>query len=56
VTTSNWGSRNDLEEVVALARSGALRATSERFPLSEINAVFEMLRAGRVAGRAVLVP
>ena len=54
--TSNWGTRNELEEVLALARSGNLVSTIERHPLSEINEVFERLAAGQIPGRAVLVP
>ena len=56
VTTSYWGSRNDLEDVVALARAGAISARVERHDLSEINHVFARLAAGDVEGRAVLVP
>lgn len=51
-----WGTRPDLERVVALARSGALRVTTERFPLSRAPEAIDALRAGAVRGRAVLVP
>ena len=54
--TSNWGTRNELEEVLALARSGRLVSAIERHPLSEINEVFERLATGQIPGRAVLVP
>lgn len=54
--TSNWGTRNELEEVLALARSGRLVSTIEKHPLSEINEVFQRLATGQIAGRAVLVP
>ncbi|MGI4896243.1 MAG: NAD(P)-dependent alcohol dehydrogenase [Janthinobacterium lividum] len=53
---SNWGSRNELEEVLALARTGRLVHTIEQHPLSQINEVFERLATGRIPGRAVLVP
>ena len=56
LTTAWWGSRNDLREVVALARTGRLIPALERFPLAEINEVFTRLEAGQVTGRAVLVP
>lgn len=56
LTSSNWGSRNELAEVLALARSGDLVSTIEQFPLSEINEVFDRLGRGRIKGRAVLVP
>jgi propanol-preferring alcohol dehydrogenase len=56
LTTSNWGSRNELEEVLALARHGNLVSNIDQFPLSEINEVFDRLSRGLVVGRAVLVP
>jgi len=56
VTTSTWGSRNELEEVLALARSGKITGRVERFPLGSINEVFEKLEKGEIEGRAVLVP
>jgi propanol-preferring alcohol dehydrogenase len=56
LTTSHWGTRTELEEVVALARDGRLRIDVERAPLEAINDVFARLEAGEVAGRAVLVP
>ena len=56
LTTSDWGSRNELAEVIALAEQGRLRGHVERHPLQDINAVFERLEHGQVDGRAVLVP
>ena len=56
LTTSNWGSRNELAEVVALAQAGKLSVDVERAPLEEINDVFARLERGDVRGRAVLVP
>jgi propanol-preferring alcohol dehydrogenase len=56
VTTSTWGTRNELEEVVAHARAGNLELRVERHPLEDINEVFARLAAGRIEGRAVLVP
>jgi propanol-preferring alcohol dehydrogenase len=56
ITTSNWGSRNDLAEVIALARAGRLTATVERHPLDDINQVMDRLEAGQVQGRAVVTP
>jgi propanol-preferring alcohol dehydrogenase len=51
-----WGTRPDLEQVVALARSGAVRVETERFALSRAPEAIEMLRSGGVRGRVVLVP
>jgi alcohol dehydrogenase, propanol-preferring len=56
LTTSMWGSRNELAEVIALAEQGRLHGHVERHPLTEINIVFERLQRGEVDGRAVLVP
>ena len=56
LTTTYWGSRNELAELVALAEQGRVRSRIERYPLAEINTVFERLEAGLVDGRAVLVP
>lgn len=55
-TTVAWGSRNDLREVVGLARRGRLRWQVETLPLSEADVAHDRLRRGRVAGRLVLVP
>jgi alcohol dehydrogenase, propanol-preferring len=56
LTTSNWGTRNQLEEVLALAQDGQISVAVERRPLEEINAVFAELERGAIAGRAVLIP
>lgn len=51
-----WGTRRDLEEVVALAAAGVVRAETETFALDEAPAAYARLRAGEVRGRAVVVP
>ncbi|MEV6586677.1 NAD(P)-dependent alcohol dehydrogenase [Streptomyces acidicola] len=51
-----WGTRPELAEVIALARSGALHVETEQFPLSAAPEAFGRLRQGRVRGRAVLLP
>ncbi len=56
LTTSMWGNRNELQEVVELARRGTVKGHVERHPLSAINEVFERLEAGKIDGRAVLNP
>jgi propanol-preferring alcohol dehydrogenase len=56
VTTSHWGTRNELEEVVAHAAAGRLSLRVERARLEDVNDVFARLAAGQVDGRAVLVP
>lgn len=56
VTRAYGGTRRDLDEVVALARAGRLHVEVEQHPLDDGVEVFEALEAGKVAGRAVLVP
>jgi propanol-preferring alcohol dehydrogenase len=56
VTTSHWGTRNELEEVVAHAAAGRLQLRVERARLEDVNDVVARLAAGEVDGRAVLVP
>ena len=56
LTTSNWGSRNDLAELVALAQAGKLTTATERHSLDDINEVFERLERGQIQGRGVVIP
>jgi propanol-preferring alcohol dehydrogenase len=42
--------------VIALARAGRIRAHVEKFPLSDVRKAYDALRAGRLSGRAVVVP
>jgi propanol-preferring alcohol dehydrogenase len=56
VTTTAWGSLDDLREVVRLASRGRLRWNVERMPLRKARSAHDRLAAGRVRGRLVLVP
>lgn len=56
VSSPYWGSRGELAEVLALARSGALAVHTETFTLDEAPLAYERLHAGRVDGRAVVLP
>ncbi|MER7010516.1 NAD(P)-dependent alcohol dehydrogenase [Saccharopolyspora sp. NPDC000359] len=56
VAAPYWGTRSELIEVLDLARSGALRAHVEAFSLDEAPEVYERLHAGKITGRAVVVP
>ncbi|NKQ54700.1 alcohol dehydrogenase catalytic domain-containing protein [Amycolatopsis sp. K13G38] len=51
-----WGSRTELEEVVALAARGALRTEATAAPLDEAAEAMERLHRGEIVGRCVLVP
>jgi alcohol dehydrogenase, propanol-preferring len=48
------GTRLDLEEALAFAARGKVKATIETVPLESVNYVFERLRTGKVNGRVVL--
>jgi propanol-preferring alcohol dehydrogenase len=48
------GTRLDLEESLAFAGDGKVRATIETMPLESINEVFSRLKKGQVNGRVVL--
>ena len=50
------GSYTDLVELMALAEAGTVRLTTKRFPLDEALDALAELDAGRIHGRAVLVP
>jgi len=56
VTTSYWGSYNELVELLALAAQGTIRPIVHRFPLEEVNDLLDRLERGKLTGRAVLVP
>jgi propanol-preferring alcohol dehydrogenase len=50
------GTYRDLAEVIALARGGKLNATIQRFRLDDAVTALDELAAGRIRGRAVLIP
>jgi propanol-preferring alcohol dehydrogenase len=52
----SWGTLPELQDVVALARGGALMVEVEVFALGEAIDAYRRLRAGEVTGRAVVVP
>ena len=56
VIFSNWGTREELAEVVALARDGVIDIEIERVALGGVPAAYERLAAGAVNGRVVAVP
>ena len=56
VIFSNWGTRAELAEVVALARDGAIAIDVEPVPLAAVPAAYERLAAGANRGRLVAVP
>ena len=56
VIFSNWGTRSELAEVVALARDGAIDVEIERVALEDVPAAYERLASGAGRGRLVAVP
>ncbi|MFE2968698.1 NAD(P)-dependent alcohol dehydrogenase [Streptomyces sp. NPDC059340] len=51
-----WGSRGELIEVLDLARTGAVSVHTETYSLDEAPLAYERLHAGKVKGRAVILP
>lgn len=51
---SNVGTRADLREALDFATNGLVRAKIRTAPLSEINAIFDEMRQGKIVGRVVL--
>lgn len=56
LTTSVWGSRDDLRAVIELAHRGELSWDVETLSLESANDALDRLRQGTVAGRLVLIP
>ncbi len=48
------GTRRDLDEAIAFAADGKVRAEFTKAPLTEINTIFERMRSGKIDGRIVL--
>ncbi len=51
-----WGTRQELMEVLDLARAGAVRVETEVYRLDEAPAAYRKLHDGTIRGRAVVVP
>jgi alcohol dehydrogenase, propanol-preferring len=56
VTFSSWGTREELVDVVELARAGAIELEVELVPLAAVPAAYERLAAAGCRGRVVAVP
>ena len=50
------GSYNDLQDLMALAAQGQVTLHTSKYPLDEFQSAIDDLDAGRVRGRAILVP
>jgi propanol-preferring alcohol dehydrogenase len=51
-----WGGLDDFHEVIDLARTGAVSIHTETYSLDEAPLAYERLHAGKVNGRAVILP
>jgi propanol-preferring alcohol dehydrogenase len=56
VSTTYWGTLPELIEVIDLAAAGKIRTRVERFALDAGPDVYASLHAGKLTGRAVIVP
>jgi alcohol dehydrogenase, propanol-preferring len=56
IQASSVGTREDLQEVLALGAAGKIRCQTTAQPLAKVNEVLDALRSGQVSGRVVLVP
>lgn len=51
---SFWGSYTDLSEVMVLASQGKIRHTVKTLSFNQINEYIDLLRSGKIVGRAVI--
>ena len=56
VTPTYSGSITELMEVVALAQAGKIKMLVEHFPLDRAVEAYQLLREGKIHGRAVITP
>ncbi|WP_374379852.1 zinc-dependent alcohol dehydrogenase [Dongia sp.] len=54
ITGSNVGTRLDLNEAVAFALNGLVKAKIQKAPLGQIGKIFNDMRKGKIVGRMVL--
>jgi propanol-preferring alcohol dehydrogenase len=56
VASTYNGSITELMEVVALAEAGKIQMLTEQFPLERAGEAYQLLREGKIQGRAVMTP
>ena len=56
VIGSLWGNYNELTEVISLARANKLKTIINPFKLNDVGKAIESLEAGKIQGRAILIP
>lgn len=56
VSTSLWGRRKELMELVEMAKRGQIKIHTTTYPIDEGERAYDDMHAGRITGRAVVVP
>jgi alcohol dehydrogenase, propanol-preferring len=56
VSAPVWGSIPDLMEILSLAENGLIKSHNTYYPLQRAGEAYNAMRAGKIAGRAVIVP
>ena len=56
VASPYWGSIGELMDVLALAQAGQIKMLVEHFPLERAPEAYQLLREGKIQGRAVMTP
>lgn len=56
LSSTFWGTKNELSEVVALTQAGKIKVETETFPLDEAAVTYAKLEAGEITGRAIVLP
>jgi len=56
MSTTFGGSKLELQELVALAEAGKIKARIAKFPLCDVQTAFNKMRCAGIVGRAVIVP
>jgi propanol-preferring alcohol dehydrogenase len=54
VTSTDWGSYTELEEIIAMAEMGKIHSQIQSFPLEDVNRVHRLMRTGENLGHAVI--
>ncbi len=56
LSSTFWGTKTELKEIVALAQAGKIKVETQTFPLDEAATVYSQLEAGQITGRAIVLP
>lgn len=56
ISTTFGGSKLELMELISMAETGQIRPHVSNYSLDEVEQAFELLKAGKIRGRAIIVP